>query len=173
MCSLIIFDELLNCQQRSSFLQEGQPTLQLFLQPPPLSSVGLGGLHFHDHSKDTDGLPPVEKSPTNCTFAFLCKFGSAWNSRVTKVSTSLAVEAETYVRPLMTVSTGFWPASCAALVVAVDWGAFRMTKVKLNVSSSSLLSLRIKFGDVAKGEGSGSWQIVFSAQVLWRKGISP
>jgi hypothetical protein len=35
-------------------------TLQQFLHPPALSSAAFGGLHFHDHSKDTDWLPPVE-----------------------------------------------------------------------------------------------------------------
>lgn len=35
-------------------------TLHEFLQPPPLSSVLLGGFHIHVHSNDTDGLPPVE-----------------------------------------------------------------------------------------------------------------
>ncbi len=37
----------------------GNRTLQTFFQPPPLSSTGLGGFHFHDHSKDMEELPPV------------------------------------------------------------------------------------------------------------------
>ena len=40
--------------------QLDQRTLQLFLHPPPLPSDGFGGLHFQDHSNDTDEQPPVE-----------------------------------------------------------------------------------------------------------------
>lgn len=132
------------------------PTLQLFLQPPPLSSVGFGGLHFQDHSNDTDWLPPVVKSPTNCTLAFLCKFGSAWNSRVTSVSTSFAVDADTYVRPLMIVSTCPAVASWMLLGFEAICAVCRIINVKLKVRSSSLLSLSMKLGVVVEGNGSGS-----------------
>lgn len=69
--------------------------LQEFLQPPPGSSEFFGGFHFQDQSNVTVGLPPVVKSPINSTLAFLCRFGSAWNSLVTKFSTSRGVEAYT------------------------------------------------------------------------------
>lgn len=132
------------------------PTLQLFLQPPPRSSVGFGGLHFQDHSKETDWLPPVEKSPTNCTLAFLCKFGSAWNSRVTRVSTSLAVEAATNVRPLTVVSIE----SGGPPEFAEDCAVCRIINVKFRVSSSSLLSLSMKTGAAEREDGSGSYLLL-------------
>lgn len=68
-------------------------TLQEFLHPPPESSAFLGGFHFQAQSKVTEPLPPVVKSPISSTFEFLCRFGSAWNSRVTRFSTSLEVDA--------------------------------------------------------------------------------
>jgi hypothetical protein len=79
---------------------------------------------------------------------------------VTRVSTSFAVEADTYVRPFKTVSTRPPAVSCAPLVPGIICCVCRITKVNLNVSSSSLLSLRMKFGYVAEGEGSGSWQFI-------------
>jgi len=138
------------------YCDNSELTLHSFLQPPPLSSAAFGGLHFQDHSNDTDWLPPVPKSPTSCTFAFLCKLGSAWNSRVTKVSTSLAVEADTYVRPFTVVSTRLL-VSWAPFIPGVVCCVCRIIKVKLKVSSSSLLSLRMKLGDGPGDDGSGSY----------------
>jgi hypothetical protein len=173
-------------------------------QPPPLSSMFLGGLNRHDQSKVTDGLPPVEKSPTSSTLEFLCRLGSAWNSRVRRFLTSRRLDAWTNVRPLITVSTAVAEAAAAvpeeaplasggleleaagaavpllapvaadvpAVVPAVaptvaafvafaefaaiaDVGVCRMTKVKVNVSSSSLGSLRRNEGpDVAEASVS-------------------
>lgn len=63
---------------------------------------------------------------------------------MTRVSTSLAVDAETYVRPLINVSTrlaGVFGAAPDGIC-----GVCRITNVKVKLSSSSLLSLRIKFG---------------------------
>jgi hypothetical protein len=39
---------------KKSAIRSSQRTLQLFLHPPPLSSIAFGGLHFQDHSNDTD-----------------------------------------------------------------------------------------------------------------------
>ncbi len=118
----------------------------------------------------------MEKSPTSSTLAFLCRLGSAWNSRVTKLSTSRRLEAWTKVSPLMTVSTvaavllasvGLEAAAAAAVpaepagpvaeapVPVADNGVCRMTNVKVKVSSSSLGSFRRKDGPVADG-ASGS-----------------
>jgi len=102
----------------------------------------------------------VEKSPTRSTLAFLCKFGSAWNSRVTRFSTSLGVEAYTKVRPLIWVSAVATPFASAPAVptCAICW-PWRMTKVKVKASSSSLFSLRMKLGGAAGEEldDSVSW----------------
>lgn len=51
--SLIVLDKLQEVSKVLSYTFTEQ-TLQWFLQPPPLSSVDFGGLHFQDHSKDTD-----------------------------------------------------------------------------------------------------------------------
>lgn len=128
--------------------KEGQRTLQEFLQPPPGSSDVFGGFHFHDQSNVTVGLPPVEKSPISSTLAFLCKLGSAWNSLVTKFSTSRGVEAYTYVRPLICVSTA------ALFRSPVEEEPWRTLKVNVNMSSSSLLSLRMKDGTPFADSGS-------------------
>lgn len=68
-------------------------TLHEVLQPPPGSSTTFGGFHVQDQSKVTVWLPPVVKSPISSTLEFLWRFGSAWNSLVTSVSTSRGVEA--------------------------------------------------------------------------------
>jgi hypothetical protein len=59
------------------------------------------------------------------------------------------------VSPFKTVSTK--PAGAVTLsLLDADCRDCRMMNLKLNVSSSSLLSLRIKLGDVEDGNGSGS-----------------
>lgn len=169
---------------------EGKPverrTLHELRQPPPLSSMFLGGFHRHDQSNVTDGLPPVEKSPTSSTLEFLCRLGSAWNSRVNRFSTSRRLDAWTNVRPLMTVSTtaaaaeaplasagledagdeavpptgAAVPEVAAAVFVAAfaDARVCRMTNVNVNVSSSSLESLRRNEGPAAE-EASASCEV--------------
>lgn len=79
--------------------------LQEFRHPPPLSSCTFGGFQYHVHSYVTAEFPFVPKSPISWTLEFLCKFGSAWNSLVTSVSSSLAFGAYAKVKPLMFVST--------------------------------------------------------------------
>lgn len=118
-------------------------------QPPPLSSAILGGRHFQIQSSCTDEFPPVEISPTNSTFEFLCRLGSAWNSLVTRLSRSLALDAKANVRPL--------------IIVPVERGVFcralspcRTMNEKVKNSSSSLFSRRRKEGGDAVEE-SGSY----------------
>lgn len=148
-----------------------QHTLQEFRHPPPLSSVPFGGFHFQVHSKETEGLPPVEKSPTSSTLGFLCRLGSAWNSRVTKFSTSRGVEAYTWVRPVIRVSIAEPLASGLAVEEACRGGeagcACRMIKVKVKRISSSLVSFRISPG-AERGlfGGSGSYEGGFRSQYL-------
>jgi hypothetical protein len=60
------------------------------------------------------------------------------------------------VRPFKVVSMSL-VMSCAPLVPAVTCCVCRITNVNLKVSSSSLLSLRMKFGDGPREAGSGSW----------------
>lgn len=57
----------------------------------------------------------------------------------------------------MTVSTGLLVASWALLEFATFCAVCRMMKVKLNVRSSSLLSLSMKFGFAVGEDGSGSY----------------
>ena len=65
------------------------------------------------------------------------------------------MDAETNVSPLMAVSTTPVVVSGVALLPVMNCCVCRIMNVNLNVSSSSLLSLIIKFG---KGPaGSGSW----------------
>lgn len=74
---------------------------------------------------------------------------------MTRVSTSFAVDADTYVRPFTTVSTK--PTmSCVPFEPVVNCCVCRIMNVKLKVSSSSLLSLSMKFGDEDGVDGSGS-----------------
>lgn len=70
---------------------------------------------------------------------------------MTKLSRSLAFEAKAKVRPLMKVSTG------APILEMLLWPC-RITKEKLNNSSSSLFTLNRKEGKGDVGEDSGSWQ---------------
>lgn len=57
----IVLNKLhLQVSMHSSSNRKEDSTLHEFLHPPPLSSVGFGGFHFHVHSNVTDGLPPVE-----------------------------------------------------------------------------------------------------------------
>ena len=85
VCALIVFDKLVDGQRAMNKGSRGEKeagvlairTLHEFLQPPPLSSVFFGGFHFHDHSNETEELPPVVMSPTSSTLEFLCRFGSA------------------------------------------------------------------------------------------------
>jgi hypothetical protein len=96
---------------------------------------------------------------------------------VTRVSTSFAVEADTYVSPFKAVSTRPPAESCAPLAPGIICCVCLMTKVNLNVSSSSLLSLRMKFGYVEEDEGSGSWQLIEHSynrmrHVVCRRGTS-
>jgi hypothetical protein len=54
MRSLVVFYKLRGRQRVYQMFSEDKRTLQLFLQPPALSSAAFGGLHFQDHSKETD-----------------------------------------------------------------------------------------------------------------------
>jgi hypothetical protein len=120
--------------------------LQQFFQPPPRSSAGRGGFHFHAQLNCTDGLPPVVESPINETFGlFLWRFGSAWSSRVTRLSSSRKVGAKRKVRPLIEVSTG---APVAPLFAGCEASICRRTNVKLKFRSSSLGRRRRKEGGV-------------------------
>lgn len=85
---------------------------------------------------------------------------------MTNVSTSFAVDADTYVSPLIAVSTRL-PNSCAPFAPCVICCACRITNLKLNVSSSSLLSLRIKLGLMPGEDGSGSclYQHLYSSNL--------
>ena len=87
---------------------------------------------------------------------------------MTKVSTSFGVDADTYVRPLMAVSTRVLTVSCAPFAPIVTCAVCRITKVKLNVSSSSLLSLIIKLG-MPPAEGSGSCNCQRDLRLIQRR----
>lgn len=105
-------------------------TLQVFLHPTPLrSSAPCGGLHLHFHSNSIELEPSVQKSPIRLTLGFLCRFGSAWNSRVTRFSRSLPLDAIANVSPLMFVS---------ATVPLAGSPRCLMLNLKLKKRSSSL-----------------------------------
>ena len=81
----------------------------------------------------------------SCTFEFLWRFGSAWNSLVTRLSRSLALEAYAKVSPLIEVSTFSDGDAAVGEVTGLDEDC-RTKKVKLNVSSSSLCNRKMKVG---------------------------
>lgn len=98
-----------------------------------------------------EGLPSVVKSPTSSTFGFLCRFGSALNSLVTRFSRSLAFEPKMKVRPFITVSSGPFGVMRLVLLAGCDGAGAcvcRTTKVKLKMRSSSFDKRRRKLGGV-------------------------
>jgi len=106
-----------------------------------------------------EALPSVVKSPTNSTLGFLCRFGSALNSLVTKFSRSLAFEPKRNVRPFTTVSSGPFGVTGVVLLAGCKGGGAcvcRTMKVKLKMRSSSFGKRRRKVGGAEDVVVSGS-----------------
>jgi hypothetical protein len=101
----------------------------------------------------------VVQSPTSSTCGFLCRLGLAWNSLVTRLSSSFELEAKMKVRPLMFVSTTPDGAVAELLFTLYMLGTarcWRRMNVKLNVSSSSLGNRMRKDGGPSPEADSGS-----------------